>query len=318
MSQYPGSTSADIQTVLSDISPSTKASIIKALTASGLLNDTNGVGISIVTDPGNAYTVDATTTQALVLTGNAVTQINSNGPLLVAASQGTNYLDVSHSDKTADFRATVIGGSGSDTIFGNSARSLLVGGSGAEAITSGGGRDTIVGGSGSNTLVAGGRSIVETGSGSAVVRAGQGTESHDTIRAGSGLSTIRLSAGDNVVRAPTGGGRATISAGTGADTIFGPAANQGAATINGGAKTTLNLGTGSLKFNLSKGDSDTIFGGAGSGFVNLNKSSHDIASTSTSTNASGQQQVTINFASGGSITTVGTVNLTFTDTRNKH
>jgi hypothetical protein len=317
MTVYPGSTSADVQTVLSTISPSTKASIIKALTASGLLNDSTGVGIAVVNSVGDSYTVDTNTTQALVLTGNAVTQINSNGPILVAASQGTNYLDISHADRGADHRATVIGGSGNDTIVGNSARASLVGGSGAESIYSGGGRDTLVGGSGSNTLVAGGRSVVDTGSGSAVVNAGQSAASHDTIRAGSGSSTVKLTAGDNTVRAPTGGGKATITAGSGADTIFGPVANQGSATINGGAKTTLQLSTGSVKFNLSKGDSDTIFGGAGSGFVNLNKSTQDIASTTASTNANGEKQVTFNFSSGGSITAVGTVNLTFTDTR-KH
>lgn len=317
MSDYPGTTAADVQTVLADIAPSTRTAIIQALTANGLLSPDSGVGITVQSTPSDNVFVDTTQNKVVVLSPNAATQVNSTGPVVVAVSQGNNYVDLSHYARQDDRRATVIGGSGSDTIVGNTARSSLVAGSGDALVSSGGGRDTIVGGSGQNTLIGGGQSQIKTGSGSALIKAGQDSSAHDTVQVGSGSATVRLSDGDNVVRASGAGGKATITAGSGHDTIFGPAANQGAMTINGGASTTLNIGSGSVKFNLGRNDADTVFGSSASGYLNLNRSTKDIASTSVTTDAAGQKQTTITFASGGSITAVGTVNLTFTDTR-KH
>lgn len=312
--QYPGSTAADVQAVLSNVPVSTKNLIIKALQANGLLSDTSHIGIVTEVNPGPSTFVNANQEQLVLLGPNSNTTVNSNAPVIVGLDSGTNFVNINHLNTSRDRADTIIGGSGNDTIVGNTAADSLVAGSGSEYVASGGGKDTIRGGSGHDTLTGGGQSAIYAGSGSTTIVAGQsilGTTAHDTIQAGSGSDKIRLVAGNNTVYAPTSGGKATINAGSGHDTIYGPMKNQGAETINSGGHTQLNLDSGSVTYNLTAKSADTVFGGSGSGFVNLNKSATDITSVKATT-VGGQSAQTITFGSGGSITTVGTVNLTYT------
>jgi hypothetical protein len=310
-STYPISKPSDLGQILSDVSQSTKNAIVNALQQNGLLAGNKTLNVLLATNDVDSLKVNANQDKVVVLAPDSFINVNSNKPIVVAASSGTNYLDVTGQNR-AD---TVIGGSGRDTIVGNGGRDSLVAGSGQESVSSGGGLDTIKGGSGRDTLTAGGQSSVVAGSGRTTIVAGQFEGAHDTVVAGTGADKITLTQGNNLVFGPTGGGSATITAGSGADTIRGPAAFDGAATINGGAKTTLDLGTGSVTFNLGKGDNDTVFGGQTAGFLNLNKASTDITSTTFGKQADGQTTQTFVFGSGGSITTVGTVNVTFSDTR---
>jgi flagellar hook assembly protein FlgD len=292
---------------------STKSEILNVLAANGLLSDGSTFGAASEQAPGTFDKVNAKTDQLLILSKNTAPLVESNGPILIASSGGSNYIDISNYNSKKDQADTVIGGSGHDTIVGNGTADSLVAGSGHESIVSGGGLDTIKGGSGHDTLVGGGQSEIYGGSGKDDIKAGLFSGAHDTIHAGSGADKITLTQGNNTVYASDKGGSATITAGTGYDTIFGPKFGEGTDTINGGGHTTFNLGTGSVAFNLNPNSNDTIFGGAGTGFVNLNKASTD--ATLSATNINGQAATKITFASGGTITTVGTVNLTFTDTR---
>ena len=308
-SQYPITKPSDLGQILSDVSQSTKNAIVNALRQNGLLSGDRSIDVRLVGNDVDAVDVDADQNKVVVLSPDSAIQVTANKPIIVSASSGNNYIDITGQDR-AD---TVIGGSGRDTIVGNGGRNSLVAGSGKEYVASGGGQDTIKGGSGRDTLVAGGQSSVVAGSGPTTIAAGQFEGAHDTIVAGTGADKITLTTGDNLVYGPRGGGSATITAGSGADTIVGPAAFDGAATINGGANTTLKLGTGSVTFNVGKGDNDTVFGGQSAGFLNLNKALGD--ATITTSIVGGEQFRTYTFASGGSITTAGTVNVTFTDTR---
>lgn len=278
--------------------------------------DTFAVDVKILNNPAPLVNISSNTgdTPVVILGPNSSTNLQSDasvpngGSIVIAATSGNNYIDITSSGNMPG--DTVVAGSGSDTIVGNGGNSLLVGGSGNTYIGSGGGRDTLVGGSGNNTLVAGGQSVVEAGRGVAAITAGQFTSSHDTIYAGSGLDTITLKKGDNVVHGPSTYGLATIKAGSGQDTIFGGA---GAETVVGGAKTTVHLGTGQTTLQVDKTANDTIYGGANSGSLSLNKSSSD----ATITKIDGTDQTKITFASGGSITTVGNVDIIFKDHTNK-
>ncbi len=315
MDPYPITNAADITSVLTDVPQSTKNAIIDALTQNGLLSGDTTVNIRVVDTPTDRVQINANVDKVVVLGPGSATQINSNKPVVVAATSGDNYLDTSHykANRSHDRGNTVIGGSGNDTIIGNTARSSLVAGSGSQFLLSGGGRDTLQGSSGDNTLVGGGKSSIVAGSGSSDITAGQTANARDTIAAGTGTSTINLSAGNNVVVGPTGGGSATITAGSGSDTISGPAANDGTATINGGANTTFNIGTGSVTYNVEAGSRDTVFGGPSSGFLNLSQSL--AGATITQTTVDGQAGRTFTFAGGGQVTIVGNVNTTFNDTR---
>ena len=315
MDPYPITSASDITTVLTDVPQSTKNAIIDALTQNGLLSGDTTVNIRVIDTPTDRVQINGNVDKVVVLAPGAATQINSNKPIVVSASGGDNFLDTSHygAGQSRDRANTVIGGNGNDTIIGNTARSSLVAGSGSQFLLSGGGRDTIQGGSGDNTLVGGGKSSIVAGSGSSDITAGQNENAKDTIAAGTGASTISLAAGNNVVVGPTGGGSATITAGSGSDTISGPAAFDGTATINGGANTTFNLGSGSVTFNAEAGSKDTVFGGQGSGFLNLSQSL--AGATITTTTVNGEAGRTFTFAGGGQVTIVGNVNTTFNDTR---
>ena len=331
----PSDVGAALQSI---ISQGTKNSIIQALQANGLLGN-NDTQLNIQVIPVTEYTtvIDGNNDQVTVLGPNVNTQVTSDSPTLVALTSGQNYVSLTNTTqspvqaasygRSALNRAapqgqadTVIGGSGRDTIVGNAAADSLRAGSGREMLVSGSGTDTLRGGSGADTLLGGGQSSIVAGSGRTTIQAGLGSSSytgvpHDTVQAGSGRDSITLGYGNNTVYAPKSGGSATINAGTGSDTIYGPSAFQGSETINSsmGGHTTLNLGSGAVTYNLSSKSADTVFGGQG-GFLNLNKATTDIAG-SASTTVNGQSAVVYTFAGGGSVTAVGSVNITFTNTR---
>ncbi|WP_237481360.1 calcium-binding protein [Lichenibacterium dinghuense] len=315
--QYPNSSAADVRALLQKVPVATKNKIIQALEANGLLTKTSHIGVVVNTDPAPYTFVNANEDQLAILSPNVNTQINSNGPVAVALGGGTNYLNINHHNTAKDRADTVVGGSGRDTIVGNTAAADLVAGSGKEYIASGGGRDTIRGGSGPNTLTGGGQSLIVAGSGRTTIVAGQsilGGTPQDTVQAGSGKDSITLVSGNNMVYAPTGGGSATINAGSGSDTVNGPTAFQGAETVNSGGHTTLQLGSGAVAYNLTAKSVDTVFGGQSAAFLNLNKAMTDITGAALAS-VGGQSGIVYTFAGGGSITVVGNVNLTFTNTR---
>lgn len=336
----PGSVGSVIQSIVPQgiLSQRTQNAILQALQANGLLGkDDARIGIDYVPSPDAATVIDGDRDQVAILGPNADTRVSSTKPVVVALSSGQNLVSLVDLDRIAAPSAghdrpafeggarraqadTVIGGSGRDTIVGNAAATLLRAGSGRELLVSGGGRDTLSGGAGRDTLVGGGRSYIAAGTGPTTIEAGQGSRGfpgvpHDTVQAGSGQDSITLTYGNNTVYAPRGGGAATINAGSGSDTIYGPAAFQGAETVNSdrGGHTTFHLGSGAVTYNLSSRSADTVFGGQG-GFLNLNRATTDIASAARTT-VDGQSAVIYTFAGGGSVTAVGTVNITFTNTR---
>lgn len=338
MSDYslqPANVGAILQNI---VSQGTQNSILQALQANGLLGS-NDTQINIQVIPVTEYVtfIDGSQDQVTLLGPNVNTEVASNSPVLVGLTSGTNYVSLANSNAPSALSAasgqselakhvakgqpdTVIGGSGRDTIVGNAGTDSLKAGSGREYVASGGGKDTISGGSGHDTLVGGGQSSIVAGSGHTTIQAGVGSSAfagtpHDTVQAGSGKDIITLGYGNNTVYAPKNGGSATINAGTGSDTIYGPSANKGAETINSnmGGHTTFNLGSGAVTYNLSSKSADTVFGGQG-GYLNLNKATTDIAGAA-STSVNGQSAVVYTFAGGGSITAVGSVNITFTNTR---
>ena len=313
---YSGSTPAQVEAILANIPVSTKNAIIEALSANGLLSADSTVNIRSEDNPGYTTRVNGYQDQVLLLGPNANTQVFSNAPVVVGLQSGTNFVNIDRPNPARDQADTIVGGSGSDTIVGNTAADSLVAGSGREYIASGGGRDTIRGGSGRDTLTGGGQSSIVAGSGRTTIVAGQAVAGytgavHDTVQAGTGRDSITLVAGNNTVYAPTGRGTATINAGSGYDTISGPAANSGAETVNAGAHTTLALDTGTVSFNFKAGNADTIFGGNGAGFVVLNQ-----AADSFTASADKSGNTVLNFAGGGSITTVGKVNFVFAPKQN--
>lgn len=319
------------------VSQGTQNSILQALQANGLLGSAD-TQINLQYIPVTDYTTYIDGSQDLTVLGSSVnTEIASNAPAIIALTSGENYISFASSDQAATQSAasgrsglasgvaqsqadTVIGGSGRDTIVGNSAADSLKAGSGREYLVSGGGTDTIRGGAGRDTLVGGGQSSIIAGSGRTTIQAGIGSPGytgtpHDTVQAGSGSDKITLVYGNNTVYGSQNGGSATINAGTGSDTIYGSAAGKGAETINSdmGGHTTLHLGSGAVAYNLSAKSADTVFGGQG-GFLNLNKATTDITGAA-STSVNGQSAVVYSFAGGGSVTAVGSVNITFTNTR---
>ena len=302
--------SAPVGTVVQTLKASfgNRLEFLGALHRAGLVLPDGTVNYEVVNNPGPTTSVDATKLLSWWRT-LAPRTLQSNGPVLIGLGPNA-AITLGGSGKNGN-RAqadTVIGGSHANTIIGNHARSLLIGGTGREYIQSGGGRDTLVGGSGQNTLIGGGQSLIRGGAGAADITAGANARAHDTVFAGVGRDTIRLTDGNNLVVGPNGSGQSTIQAGRGSDTIIG---GSGAATVISGTQTTLSLGTGDTKLVAPASGSinDTIYGGANTGTLSLN-----VASTAaTVTPIANTDHATITFAGGNTITTVGTVNIVFSD-----
>jgi Ca2+-binding RTX toxin-like protein len=96
-----------------------------------------------------------TTSSTAVVTRNNVNLGTFSGVLRVDVRAGAGNDNVSLTNGLAK-PATLVGGSGKDTLTGGNGSNVLLGGAGDDSLTGGNGRDLIVGGTGTDNLTGGG------------------------------------------------------------------------------------------------------------------------------------------------------------------
>jgi Ca2+-binding RTX toxin-like protein len=165
------------------------------------------------------------------LGGNDIVTVNFGSlaiaGVIVEGGQGDDYLDAS----TLQSAATLIGGSGNDTMFGGLSNDTLQGGDGRDSINGGAGNDSIDGGADNDILVGGaGSDRVIGGLGDDFILAVDddradylfGGPGNDAIDGGPGNDTINDGAGDD-----------TIESGEGNDTLVRGGGNDTSQNLNG-------------------------------------------------------------------------------------
>lgn len=198
------------------------------------------------------------TVTVLEIAGSAgddvVSILNSGGvvstPVLFSGGQGDDQFDASQ----ATGPATLLGGSGADTLTGSTADDLIIGGAGPDTVNGGAGNDLIFGRSGRDSLVGNsGNDAIFGGGDRDTIEGGQDA---DTLGGGGGPDTIQGNDGSDLLRG--GGGQDLIDGNDGADILAG---GGGADNLAGGlGNDTLNGVFRDDAFNQLVGQ-DTQFGG---------------------------------------------------------
>ncbi len=210
-------------------------------TADATLYDPGALDTLLVGNSGNDQLLAGTGSDTIV-TGAGQNRVLLNSGNAVVQSNGTDQIQ---------------GGSGAATIMSGANNLLIFLGSGASSVNTGvGGHATVVGGSGDDTIVSHGGSMLWLGSFRDTVTVGSG----DVVAARNGSATVNAPSGNAMVFGGSGtltffggSGTSTISTGTGLANVTAGAggvlvAANGAASINAtsGAATVIGLGAAGI------------------------------------------------------------------------
>jgi len=272
----------------------------------------------------NLTSTTATNASKINLTGSKNVTITS----LTASATGTT-LDATGLTGTLTASvganaATIVGGSGNDTITGGAAaiNDLLVGGAGDDTLTSGNtttNADTLIGGEGADTLV---WTQATTTIGAALANGGNGVDSLSFTSSVANTLTGKIVQVENVTHTQAAGATATtwvladsdLSAGSTLTYTLNGGTGTGVLTFNGSAETDANItlivtndgqnvltgGAGNDSITLlANSKANTITGGKGADSITVNS-----AATATLVFAAGDSGITLATAD----TLAGTIN----------